>query len=96
MIRPRIEHALNEFHYRPTKWQLFRRSGAQNGDSTAILQARAAGADAIIEIEEKRSLTDPDNPRDHAHSLAAPLCTPFQCRRSPVCCCLHWVQFAPG
>jgi hypothetical protein len=43
MILPHIEHTLNEFHYRPTKWQLFRRSGAQNGDSIAILQAKKLG-----------------------------------------------------
>jgi len=49
MILPRIEHALNEFHCRPTKWQLFRRSGAQNGDSIAILQAYSLDFDLIMD-----------------------------------------------
>jgi len=49
MILPRIEHSLNEFHCRPTKWQLFRRSEAQNGDSTAILQALSLGFDLIMD-----------------------------------------------
>jgi hypothetical protein len=38
VVLPRIEHTQNEFHCRPKKWQLFRRSGAQNGGSIAILQ----------------------------------------------------------
>ncbi len=49
MILPHLEHALNEFHQRPTKWQLLRRSGAQNGDSIAILQARSLGFDLIMD-----------------------------------------------
>ena len=48
MILPSIEHTLDEFHCRPTKWQLFRRYGAQNGDSIAILQGASLGFDLIM------------------------------------------------
>jgi hypothetical protein len=69
MILPRIEHALNEFHCRPTNWQLFRRSGAQNGDSIAILQACSLGFDLIM-AEPASQASAPQGPQSPCSALS--------------------------